>query len=171
MDLSRRSLRAPIALLCGALAISLVACSGGGTTKAAKTSAPAGSTLKLTAGTVEVDAAGAPGTLSDADRGAIIETLRKYVIAATIDPLHGKPIGDLATVFTPEATAALAGPDRAAAVDEGMPKATGIVNATTPPVPFAALSDPAGAIDVVGTTLFLDVSGCSARFHSQHFRF
>ena len=98
-----------------------------------------------------------PGTLSDADRGAIIETLRKYVIAATIDPLHGKPIGDLAAVFTPEATAALAGPDRAAAVDEGMPKAKGTVTATTPPVPIVALSDPAGAIDVVGTTLFLDV--------------
>jgi hypothetical protein len=157
MDSARRCLRAPIAILCAALAISLVACSGDDEPKAAKIPVPAGSTLKLLAGAVEVEAAGLPGTLSDADRDAIIETLRRYVVAATIRPLHGKPVGDLAGVFTAEALTALAGPNRDAALDEGMPKATATVKATAPPVPLVALSDATGAIDLVGTTLFLDV--------------
>ncbi len=157
MDSTPRCLRAPAALLLAVLAISLAACSGGSDSHAAKTAAPSGSTLKLTAGPVEVAAAGAPGTLAVADRAAIIETLRKYVIAATIDPLHGKPVGDLKALFTPEAAAALIGPAADAVVDNGMPKATTTVKATTPPVPIVALSDPTGAIDLVGTTLFLDV--------------
>jgi hypothetical protein len=158
MDSTLRCLRAPAALLLAVLAISLAACSGGSDSHAVKTAAPSGSTLKLAAGPVEVAAAGAPGTLADADRAAIIETLRKYVIAATIDPLHGKPVGDLKASFTPEAAAALIGPAADAVVDNGMPKATTTVKATTPPVPIVALSDPTGAIDLVGTTLFLDVN-------------
>ncbi len=73
---------------------------------------------------MKVAAAGTPGTLSDGDRDAIIETLRSYVTAATIDPLHGKPVGDLAKVFAPQALASLTGVNRDAVVDDGMPKAT-----------------------------------------------
>jgi hypothetical protein len=159
MDSAPRCLRAPALVLIVLLAIGLAACSGGDDAKAApKTKAPTGSTLKLTAGDVQVEAAGTPGTLSDADRAAIIERLRTYVIAATIDPLHGKPVGNLSTSFTPDAAAGLTGANRDAVVDEGMPKATTTVKVTTPPVPIVALSDPTGAIDLVGTTLFLDVN-------------
>ncbi len=162
MDSPRRWFRAPLVALVAALimlgSVALVACSGGSDAKAKGTSVPAGSTLKLTTGTVQVAAAGAPGTLADADQQAIIETLKRYIVAATIDPLHGKKVGDLTGIFTAEASASLAGPDRAAAIDEGMPKATTIVKASTPPVPMVALSDATGAIDLVGTTLFLDVN-------------
>lgn len=159
MAFARRWFRAPLAVLLTVLAVALVACSGGGDdAEVKKTAVPAGSTLKLEAGDVQVAAAGPPGTLSEADQQAIIETLKKYIVAATIDPLHGKKVGDLSGVFTAEASASLAGPDRAAAIDEGMPKATALVKASTPPVAMTALSDATGAIDLVGTTLFLDVN-------------
>jgi hypothetical protein len=161
MNSARRSLRAPIALLCAALAVSLVACSGGGDDKkAVKAPAPAGSTLELAAGPVSVDAAGPPGALADADRDAIIAALRKYVVAATIKPMHGKPVGDLAPLFTPTVAAALAapGPNRATVIDEGMPKATKLVKAVAPAVPLVALSDQTGAINLVGASLVLDVT-------------
>jgi hypothetical protein len=138
--------------------VALAACSGGDDAAAKKTPVPAGSTLDLTAGAVQVEAAGPPGTLADADQQAIIETLKQYVVAATIDPLHGKKVGDLSKIFTAEAAASLQGPDRSAAVDEGMPKATAVVKAETPPVGMVALSDTAGVINLVGTTLFLDVN-------------
>jgi len=158
MDFARRWFRAPLVVLVTVLAVALVACGGGDDDSAKKTTVPKGSTLDLTAGTVQVEAAGPPGTLADADQQAIIETLKKYIVAATIEPLHGKKVGDLSGVFTAEAAASLAGPDRAAAIDEGMPKATATVKASTPPVPMVALSDSTGAIDLVGTTLFLDVN-------------
>lgn len=157
MDLARRCFRAPLAVLVTVVAVGLVACSGGDDTVVKKTAVPKGSTLDLTAGTVQVEAAGPPGTLADADQQAIIETLRKYIVAATIDPLHGKKVGDLSGVFTAEAAASLAGPERAAAVDEGMPKAIATVKASAPPVGMVALSDASGAIGLVGATLFLDV--------------
>jgi len=158
MDLARRWFRAPLAVLLTVLSVALVACSDGGDAAAKKTKVPEGSTLELTPGAVLVEAAGPPGTLAEADQQAIIETLKKYVVAATIDPLHGKKVGDLSGVFTAEPAASLAGPDRDAAIDEGMPKATAIVKASTPPVPMVALSDATGAIDLVGTTLFLEVN-------------
>jgi hypothetical protein len=157
MDFSRRGLRAPTVLLGVAFAFALVACSGGGSDVNAKAPAPAGAKLTLAAGPVQVQAAGTPGTLSDADRDAIIATLRKYVTAATIDPLHGKPVGNLATVFTPEALAALTGPNRDAAVDDSMPKATGTVTATNPPITLTALSEPSGEINLVAAPLLLQV--------------
>jgi hypothetical protein len=162
MDSIRRWLRAPVAVLVATLAIALAACSGGGDSSSAATSVPAGSTLTITPGSVSVQAAGPPGTLSDGDRDAIAETLKRYVVAATIDPLRGKAVGDLGTVFTPEAVASIAGPDGAAVIDKEMPKATGTVKAHAPPVPMTALSDPSGAIDLVGTTLFLDVRARAA---------
>jgi hypothetical protein len=143
--------------LAALLALTLVACGGGDDTDAKKIAAPEGSTLKVTLGAVAVEAAGAPGTLSDEDQDAITDTLRRYIIAATIEPLHGKGVGDLTKVFTPEAATSVAGLAGGAVVDDGMPKAVSTVKATTPPVPLTALSDPTGAIDLVGATLFLDV--------------
>ena len=158
MDFPRRRFRAPVAVLVAVLAITLAACSGGGDDKKAqKTAAPEGSTLQVVPGAGVVEAAGAPGTLSDEDKDAIADTIKRYIIAATIEPLHGKPVGDLTGVFTPEAATSIAGLNRAAVVDDGMPKAVTTVKASTPPVPLTALSDPSGAIDLVGATLFLDV--------------
>ena len=118
MDFSRRCLRAPVVLVGAALAIAYVACSRRRRQVAKAPALTPARRLTSPRARVQIEAAGTPGTLSDADRNAIIETLRKYVAAATIDPLHGKPVGDLSTVFTPEATRRLNGADRSAAVDE-----------------------------------------------------
>lgn len=158
MDLARRWFRARLAVLVTVLAVALAACSGGDDAGAEKTRVPAGSTLDLTAGAVQVEAAGPPGTLAHADQQAIIETLKKYIVAATIDPLHGKKVGDLSGIFTAEAAASLTGPDRAATVDDEMPKATATVKASAPPVSMVALSDATGAIGLVGATVYLDVN-------------
>lgn len=156
MSLPRAGRRAPAVVALGLLGVVLAGCSGGGEATAAKTKAPQGSTLELVAGPVRVEATGNPGTLADADRDAIVDTVRRYVIAATIDPLHGKPVGDLEPIFTPPAVAALAGLDRVAALDEGVPKATETVEVTSAPLLLTALSDPSGAINLVGTSLYLD---------------
>jgi len=145
MDLSRLGLRAPVAVACAVFVLALAACGGGGSDAKAKTPSPAGTKLTLTPGAVQVAAAGNPGTLSDADKTAIMTTLRRYIVAATIDPLHGKPVGKLDQVFTPAALTALIGPNRDAVVDDGMPKATSTVVAKNPPVPLTALSDQSGA--------------------------
>jgi hypothetical protein len=158
MFLARAGRRAALLLLLGLLSAVLVGCSGGGD-DAAPTSgakAPEGSTLDLVAGDVRVEATGNPGVLADTDKNAIVNTVRRYVIAATIDPMHGRPIGDLAPLFTAPAVAALAGLDRVAALDEGIPKATSTVKVTSAPMLLTALSDPTGAINMVGTSLYLD---------------
>jgi hypothetical protein len=155
--------RAPFLLAAGLVALALTGCSGGSDATAARTKAPAGSTLDLVAGSVHVENTGNPGTLADADRDAIVDTVRRYVIAATIDPLHGKPVGDLEPLFTPPAVAALAGLDRVAALDEGVPKATSTVEVESAPLILTALSDPSGAINLVGTSLYLDATTDSER--------
>ncbi len=147
-------------LLAGTAAIA--ACSGGsGGSSAAP--APAEARLKLETGPVSVEAAGTPGTLSDADQAAILDVLRRYVVAGTLDPLAGKPVGDLAPLFSPAATPGLTGADRAALVDEGLPAATGRTTAMAPPVALTALSDGAGTIDLVGAALAVDVAAPTAR--------
>ena len=162
MDLSRPGLRAPVAVACAVVALALAACGGGGSDPKAA-APPAGTNLTLTPGAVQVAAAGNPGTLSDADKTAIMTTLRRYIVAATIDPLHGKPVGKLDQVFAPAALAALIGPNRDTVVDDGMPKATSTVVAKNPPVPLTALSDQSGAIGLVGASLFLDVNAKASR--------
>jgi hypothetical protein len=157
MFLPRARRGAALLLLLGLLPAALVACSGGGDDAPASTAkAPEGSTLDLVAGDVRVEATGNPGVLADSDKTAIVDTVRRYVIAATIDPMHGKPVGDLAPLFTAPAVAALSGLDRVAALDEGIPKATSTVKVTSAPMLLTALSDPTGTINLVGTSLYLD---------------
>lgn len=159
MQLSRAGRRAPFVVVLGLLVLALVGCSGGGgDSPSATVKSPEGSSLELEAGGVQVETTGAPATLGKADQDAIVNTVRRYVIAATIDPFHGKPVGDLAPLFTVPAVAALNGLDRVAALDEGVPKATGIVKVKSAPMILTALSDPMGGINLVGTSLFIDAS-------------
>lgn len=134
------------------LVLVAAACGGGGS-DAKSTSAPSDSSISLVPGDVRVAAAGAGGTLSDEERDAIISTLDGYVNTATMEPLRGKPVGDLTAFFTPEAAPALTGTDRDALVDEGLPTATAKVKGTADPVPLRALADLSGAISLVGATL------------------
>jgi hypothetical protein len=157
MPPARPSFRALTATLSAALIVVLAACGGGGDEKAKPAKTSTGASIDLTAGDVRVEAAGTPGTLAEADKTAIVDTLKQYVSAVSVNPLEGKPVGDLSSIFTAEASASLQGPDGAAATDEGLPKATAKVVAKAPPVALTALSDPSGAIDLVGATVYLYV--------------
>jgi hypothetical protein len=159
--LSRRARLGSIVLL--ATAVGIAGCSGGGSDADAGTVPRRRVSLEVSAGPVAVEAAGTTaGTLSDQDRDAVVDVVRRYVTAGTIAPLEGKPVGDLAPLFSTAAAPGLVGPDRAALVDEGLPEATGRATATAAPLAITALSDSAGAIDLVGTALTLDVAAKTA---------
>lgn len=159
-----RFLRASLALAAAStLAVAMAACSSGGSKSANTPTTRPGTAVTIAAGRVTVAASGIAGTLSDADRDAVVETVRRYVTAASIDPLQGRPAGDLAGVFTPAATVAANGHDRATVADDGLPKATGKVTATATPLAITALADPAGAIVLVGVTLDLHVRAAAAK--------
>lgn len=157
MPFTRPSFRALAATLGAAALVLLAGCGGGGDDEPKATKTSTGASVDLTAGDVNVEAAGSPGTLADADKAAIVDTLKQYVTAVSVNPLRGKPVGDLAPIFTAAASASLKGPDGAAATDEGLPKATAKVVAKAPPVALTALSDASGAIDLVGATVYLYV--------------
>lgn len=139
-------------------------CSGGGGSSQPVSSPPGRVNLELAAGPIQVEQGGAAAsTLSDQDRDAVIDVLRRFVTAGTLDPLAGKPVGDLAPLFSAAAAPGLTGPDRAALVDEGLPEATGRTTAVAAPVGLTALSDGGGSIGLVGAALTLDVSAKTAR--------
>lgn len=165
MALASHLRRAPFALVATfALAVGGVACSGGGSKSAGTTpTTRAGTAVTIAAGPVTIASSGAAATLSDADRAAVVDTVRRYVTAASIDPLQGRPVGDLAVVFTALATARVNGPDHAAVLDAGLPKATGKVTATAKPLAMTALGDPTGAIVLVGVNLDLRVQATAAK--------
>ena len=156
--------RAPLVLAASlGLVVGVAACSGGSGKSADTSTTRAGTAVTIEAGPVTIAASGVAGTLSDADRQAVVETVRRYVTAASLDPLQGRPVGDLTAVFTPSAVAVVNGPDRAAMLDDGLPKATGKVTATAKPLAITALSDPSGAVVLVGVTLDLDVRATAAK--------
>ena len=152
----RARLQAGALLLAGAAIAA--GCSGDSGADTAATTRSGDVQIDITAGPVAVEAAGAPATLADGDRDAIIDVVRRYVAAATLAPLRGKRVGDLAPLFTPAARAGLEGTDRAALVDEGVPEVTGRARSTSFPVGLTALSDRAGAIDLVGASFAYEVA-------------
>jgi hypothetical protein len=146
------------ALLTG---LTLAACSSGGSGKATSTTTAPNARVRVTPGTVTVVTAGPPAQLADADRQAIITAVGSYVQDATIAPLEGKTVPDLASQFTATAAPALQGPERDALLDADVPRATGRVAPALQPVNLHALADNAGAIDLVGTTLDLTVQAAA----------
>ena len=153
------STRRALAATVGAFTL-LAACSGSSSSKPTTTTtrAATGAKVKATVGTVTMATSGLPGTLADADRVAVLAAMDRYIDAATITPLSGKPAKNLASQFTASAAPALTGPEQDALVDTGVPHATGAVTAKLAPVNVTALSDQAGAIDLVGTTFDLTVN-------------
>ena len=142
----------------------LAACSGSSSSKPGTTSTrPAKpAAVSATVGTVTVAAGGLPAKLADADRDAVLAAVGHYVEAATIAPLSGKPTKNLAAQFTASAAPALTGPEQDALLDTTVPRST-VVTTKLAPVNLTALSDQAGAIDLVGTTFDLTVSAKSKK--------
>ena len=88
----------------------------------------------------------AGGTFSPEVSAAVMTTLGEYAESAMVTPLRkGKPASAaLANVFDAPALARLSGPDRAVVLDEGLPRAVGKIDVSSPPIPLTGLADASG---------------------------
>lgn len=109
------------------LVLLFVARGGSGSPKSTSATPEPGSLAFTVSGTdVQALASPTPGFPADV-RAKVLETLNRYLTDAVAGPLRsGRPAGDLAPVFTAPALARVNGPDRAALVDEGLPKASNL---------------------------------------------
>ncbi len=142
-------------------AITLIgACSSGSSVSSPSTTTtrPASRAIHATVAKIDVASSGKIVAFADADRDAVLASIDRYVAAATLAPLAGKAATNLAADFTTATAPALTGPEQDTLTDAAVPKATGAVKATLAPLTFTALSDQAGAIDLVGTTFDLTVN-------------
>ncbi len=141
-----------LALLAAAVVVA-AACTSGGTGSAPDEPLPPPA---FTVSGVEVQSVAEPAPpLPDTVRAEVLATLDEYLLRAMVSPLRsGEPVGDLGSLFTGAAAARLAGPARAAMVDEGLPQASD-VRGLVSTVGLGAL---AGADnDVVVVTATIDV--------------
>ena len=115
--------------------------------------------ISIEAGEVTADSAGPPVSVSPEQATAVIDLIGDYVETAIVKPLRtGQPAGDLAGVFDATALTRAQGVDRAALVDEGLPKVTGNLTVTATPVAITGLGDQAGNLVALTATVDLDVS-------------
>jgi hypothetical protein len=145
------------------LALAAAACSSGGSSKATPPStAPTKANVRVTPGLTGVASAGAPVQLAATDRDAILTAVRAYVQDATVAPLEGEKVPDLASHFAPAAAPALNGPEHDALLDTDGPRARGRVTVSLLPVNVKGLADPSGAVDLIGATIDLTVRAGAA---------
>ncbi len=140
----------------GAVALLVVAagCGGGGGDSAPK--AKVSESVDVTPGAVTVSSAGAQVGLDDTVRDQMLDTVKQYVQAATVDPLKtGRNATRLAPLFTARAAARAAGADRAVLVDEGIPVATAGITAKAVPVAITVLVDQTGSFVLASASLDL----------------
>ncbi|MFI5046802.1 MAG: hypothetical protein ACHQIG_07030 [Acidimicrobiia bacterium] len=146
------------AVVVGAILLAGGGSSSSGGNGAAAPHRVANTNVTLQAGEVTADSAGAPVTVSDAQASGVIDTMSHYLQTAIVDPLRtGLPAGDLAGVFDTAALARANGVDRAALVDDGLPKVTGSLKMTAKPVAITGLGDQGGNLVAITATLDLDV--------------
>ena len=92
-----------------------------------------------------LNGAGPPAQLSPEQVTAIVGTARQYLDGAVIGPLRtGKPAVDVSSLFDAATIPQLNGLARPALFEEGLPAATGDINATTSSLVVNALSDGSG---------------------------
>ena len=116
----------------------------------------ASTTLEYQPDTIESQNGGPPVQLTQEQVDAIMATAASYVDDGLIKPLRtGKVPDTVAGLFDAGAAATLAGPNRAALFDEGLPKATGDIDGKSPIVRVVGLSDQTGTfvLSVVGFQL------------------
>ena len=166
MSLVRAGHRAPLVLLVGFVALAVTACSGGGDTKAVKTAAPEAAPSTCRGRRAASRPPATPRARRPRPATRSVATVRRYVIAATIDPLHGKPVGNLTPLFTPRGRRP-PGPRPRGRARRRCPQGHHLVKVTTAPLLMTALSDPNGAINLVGTSLYLDAKTTPRRGRSR----
>ena len=146
--------RAPGAALAAALAAWLLvgACSGDGDDGA---DGRAGAYAFTLAGTEVHAATASPPPFPEDVRAAVMETLDAYLATAVVEPLQrGRAPSGAEDLFTAAAAPRLAGPDRAALVEDGA-LGSGRVRQDRAAVKLTALTGPGGEVVVV--TAQLDV--------------
>jgi hypothetical protein len=122
-------------------------------------SAVATTKVTLAAGDVTAESAGPPVTVAPQQSAGVIGVLGDYVQTAIVKPLRtAQPAGDLTAVFDTQALARATGVDRAALVDEGIPKVTGALTVDAKPVTMTGLGDQNGQLVAIAATVDLDVS-------------
>ncbi len=116
----------------------------------------------------EVAAWNAPPEFPDGARAGVQAVLDRYLTDAVLKPLRsGGPAGDLSAVFAPSTLERVNGSDRAALVDEGLPKAERVTveEASAAITALTGLSIVSAGIHVLisagvgGTSLRLERSG------------
>lgn len=120
----------------------------------------ASTSIELAPGELTVQAVGTPGEFPVDVRDQVLSTLGLYVDNAIVNPLRNSSTDDaaLGSVFDPAALTRLAGTDRALLLDEGLPKAVGEIDVTTPAVPMTALVDADGKVVLVTAGIQLSVT-------------
>ena len=145
-------------------AIALASCSGGdesSDTKKATTTTKAETKVDITLGPVSADSAGLPATVSADQSQRVLDAITTYVKGAMVQPLlSGKPAtADFGGVFDPTTLASATTTDRAVVLDEGLPKVTGNLTVTAPPVWLLGLGDKSGNLVLITASIRLDATG------------
>jgi len=146
---------------------------GGGTSSTSSPPSATGSRatkVGLTLGDVAADSAGAPVTVSTEASHAVLDQVDAYVHDATVVPLRSgaAPATALASVFDASTLATATTADRGALFDEGMPKVTGSLTITAPPISVLGLGDQSGKLTLVIASMVLDVKGGTAAKDPLH---
>jgi hypothetical protein len=126
------------------------------------TVAPAPEAIVFTGAGFDLHTAGrVPTAAFNAAWAGALDTLNRYLDAAVLIPLRsGGPAGDLTPLFTPPAAAkvTVAGPDRSAFIDEGLPPLSD-VRKHTAVARLTALAGSDGAMSVITAVLDLRLTG------------
>ena len=152
---------AAVAVVAVVVVVALLA-GGGGSDSASRgsttTTGADKTNVTLQAGNVSADSAGAPVSVSSDLAQKVIGTIGDYLQVATVKPLRsGAPAGDLSGVFAGPALDRASGADRAAVVDDGIPKVTGDLDVVAQPVAITGLGDQDGNLVALTATLAVDV--------------
>ena len=144
-------------------AIAFASCSGGDGSDAKKTTSTTKPETKIniTLGPVSADSAGPPATVSADQSQRVLDAITTYVKGAMVQPLlSGKPAtADFGGVFDPTTLASATTTDRAVVLDEGLPKVTGNLTVTAPPVWLLGLGDQSGNLVLITASIALDTTG------------
>jgi hypothetical protein len=163
-----RSLRLIAPASACVLALTLTACSGGGSDKKGapssdpKKAAAVVKTSALKLGPVSVESAGPLVGVDSATRAAALAVAQQYLDTAINAPLKdGSLGGDYANVFDAPLRPAATGTDKAALTDAVVGKIDGYTEKTTP-VSLSGLADQTGALQYLATTFVVTVKAAPA---------
>ena len=160
---SCRSTRA-LAVLTVATLTAITGCSGDGSSAVRSTSTTTVATrtrVKATRLFVQVATAGQPVEFPPADEAAVLHAVERYITDATIAPLEGRRT-DIDRQLAPAALLTITDADRTALTDAGVPRAKGAIKVSLPRVNLRALAERDGSIDLIGSTLLVDVTATTA---------